>query len=201
MQFVRAFPVVVAGWLLSAVSQLATAEILPDASFNSWAGVVNVIDLPDGTELYEYSAQSVPEIPGGAFLSISFIPRFNCLPVVQLHTPDRGLSENDEVLVEMFVGNQSVTYPGYIDIDGENQVYSLLALSSDLLGLRNRLDLSSTVRVRVSHEFADKTQRSVAASSGAELAFSLYGSALTAHATELHCRKHSVQSLKSRRAG
>lgn len=193
MKVAGGYPWVMAGWLLIALPGVLIAKELPDSSFRDWAGVVDVIELNDGSRLFEYSAQSSPGNSEGTILSIAFIPRFKCVPIVRLLAPADGLGEDDVLSIEVYLGSEQFIYSGFYDTDGDDQVYSIAASSDRLIALREKLDLSSTVRVRV---LLDNPQSADTAITVADSRFSLFGSKMSAKATELYCQSHSPQDYR-----
>lgn len=193
MKFAGAYLWAMSGYLLIAVPTTLVAELLPEASFNDWVGVVDIIDLHDGSKLFEYSAQSVPRDANDSVLSISFVPRFRCVPVVRVVAPGGNLEGDDSLSVEVYFGTDSLVYRGFLDFDGDNQVYSISATTNEMIELRERLDISATVRTRVSQKLDDNAQTANTENTAFESEFSLSGSTLSARATELHCQRHSPQ--------
>lgn len=193
MKFAGAYLWAMSGYLLIAVPTTLVAELLPEASFNDWVGVVDIIDLHDGSKLFEYSAQSVPRDANDSVLSISFVPRFRCVPVVKVVAPGGNLEGDDSLSVEVYFGTDSLVYRGFLDFDGDNQVYSISATTNEMIELRERLDISATVRTRVSQKLDDNAQTANTENTTFESEFSLSGSTLSARATELHCQRHSPQ--------
>ena len=64
-----------------------------DVRLNDWLSYDNRVDLPDGTQLYQYVAEVSPEVELSDTVSntlslpkirFSFIPRFNCAPIISV---------------------------------------------------------------------------------------------------------------------
>ncbi len=193
MKVAVAYPWVVTGWLLIALPRILIAEALPDASFRDWAGFVESVELRDGSKLFEYSAQSSPLDTAGSALSISFIPRFKCVPMLSVLVPADDLDEDSVLSIEVYLGSEPFIYNGFRDTNGDKQVYSIAAPADKLIALREKLDVSSTVRVRV---LTENVQSADTQTTVADSAFSLFGSAMSTKATELHCQRHSPQDYQ-----
>lgn len=193
MKVAVAYPWVVTGWLLITLPRILIAEALPDSSFRDWSGFVDAIELSDGSKLFEYSAQSLPLNTADSVLSISFVPRFKCVPMLSVLVPADDLDEDSALSIEVYLGSEPFIYDGFRDTNGDKQVYSIAAPTDSLMALREKLDVSSTVRVRVLTENVQSTDTQTTV---ADSAFSLFGSAMSTEATELHCQRHSPQDYR-----
>ena len=182
----------------------SAGAILPDSSYENWAGFVNELALPDGSTLYEYSAQTTSGDVEGAMLSVSFIPRFNCHPTVYLRLPsDYWPEDSDSVLLLDITFNQkNYQYPALIDEEPGFRTYSISTDINDLDDLRELVDYSVRASFQPaqgseSEEAANGKSSSQAISEPADSAdapasvkYSLIGSRRAVKATELYCEQH-----------
>lgn len=187
MNTVRVYPWIVIGWLLSGIAGATAVKPLPDSSFEDWTGLVHKTDLNDQSVLFEYTARSFSGRVSGAMLAISFIPRFNCEPMVTVSFPSDVHSGLASSQLEFTFGRERRTFTGLVDRVSGNVVYAVAASASDVDALRDLIEVSSRVNVRV---FSGSDSSSRKAKKDNELAFSLFGSRLATLAAERHCLYH-----------
>lgn len=188
MNIGSACPWIVAGWLFSGILSVSAVESLPDSSFVDWSGLVRESDLADGSVLFEYTARTYSGRTSGAMLAISFVPRFNCEPTINVRLPrtDNPVIANPRL--EFVFNGEEQSFAGFVDSDAVDAIYSVAASTPEVLALRNAIEVSSRTNIRVFQELDSSSDK---ASGPYNLTFSLLGSRLATSMAEKHCWSHT----------
>ena len=188
---------------LCSISASALAvSVLPDSSHRDWAGVVKEVPLPDGSTLFEYSAQTASSSVDGALLALSFIPRFNCNPTLYLRLPSDYWPDNTDSVIALDIAfnNQTYRYPALIDEEPGFKTYSISTSIEEFVELQRLVDYSSRASfqpAQVSDKPTEQQDSPDAVGKAMDkvdtvrsIEYSLLGSRRSARATESLCEQH-----------
>jgi len=185
--------------LLATPAQADTGPTrLADSTFQDWNGLLLQVPLNDGSTLNEYVARTMAGSVSGASLSVSFLPRFDCTPVISVSvsaTSGTELESGREAL-EFMIDRKPVDFPVLFDDEESGVRYTYNADQPQSTELLARLDVGSRVSVYFS---ADKAAAALVTESAAvdpqsvqneQIEFSLLGSSSSAQAVKEHCLAH-----------
>ena len=177
------------------ICALAAQPVFAEPALMAWEGSVQEDVLPDESTLVEFIASTSSKSAEGAILSISFIPRFNCSPLISVRVPSRQVSATGSVLTLQIDGEQK-TYPVIADTDDGEVIYTIDGSLRERAVLRKLLDLSLQVNAWVvrppskPEDVRVNTEVKQYADSLAD--FSLLGSRRAAFSAEARCKSHQV---------
>lgn len=189
MNIGRRYLLVAAFWLLGVTSHVFAEKRLPDSSFEDWTAVVNELALTDGSVLFDYTARTFSGRTEGAMLSMSFVPRFSCSPMLNLRLKNAEKSARGDVTLEINVGSERLQFGGLMDKDGGFVSYTVEASTEETRQLRELIDASARIRFSLSPA-ANEAQSQSDADSNDSVVFSLLGSRLAMLSAESHCKAH-----------
>ena len=120
---------------LTSSNPILSEERQNDVRLNDWLSYDNRIDLKDGSELYQYVAEVIPQIEASETtlntqnlpkIRFSFIPRFNCAPVISVvvSPTDKSQESKDRLIDSMgelkfWVDGSLVSYPSLTEGTGD----------------------------------------------------------------------------------
>ena len=156
-------------------------EPMPDADFQQWRGWLERRSLDDGSVLSEYLARTGSPDDPDVTLSIGFVPRFDCTPVLGVRvvgdlSADVGEALDDGDRLSFAIDGESADVVLLVDDDGRSTTLWFDAAADDRERIRRLIDEGS----RASLGLPDETTRT----------FSLLGSRQSAAAVEVACRTH-----------
>ncbi|MFK7855973.1 MAG: hypothetical protein AB8B79_17785 [Granulosicoccus sp.] len=188
---------------MSTVSVQANVEPtnLSESTFQDWNASLMQATLNDGSVLNEYMAKTMAGSAEGAALAVSFLPRFQCTPIISLSLNSALVDqiEKVDVALSLKIDEEQVEFPVLRDIEDISVRYTLNSdqqTHSELLAL---LDRSS--RVFLDFDYSPEAASNLAEDDGvaaeaasdqvaAQIQFSLLGSRLSTQAAKKHCDEH-----------
>lgn len=188
---------------LPSIGLMADTEAteLENIVFQNWSGLSRQTVLIDGSVLTEYVARTFSGNSDGAGLTVSFIPRFDCAPMVSIELPP-GLVDLNSSL-GFSVDQQDADFPFLVDTEESKRIR--ISLNADGAGqkhLRQSFDHGSHASLHWSKPEPDDGKTTVA-EPGVEGAgresvyFSLLGSRMTVKAVEGLCIAHKPIPYKN----
>lgn len=167
-----------AGMVIVLVAPIAPAAALPGATHMLWSGVLESRSLEDGSVLNEYVAWTNSPDERSVMLSIGFVPRFDCSPLISIRIAGAvagpALADGDRLTLE--IDGEPLELELLVDADGTATTFWIDATAESRERLRRRLDKGSRARLGLPGD------RSIE--------FSLLGSSRSTAATEIACRLH-----------
>jgi len=165
-----------------------------DVRLNDWLSYDNRLDLEDGSQLYQYVAEVSPEIDSAATglniqtlpkIRFSFIPRFNCAPIISVVvSPAEKSDEIREQLVEA-LGNLKFS------VDGTLVAYPALTEGTDdKLAAHYDTELQRRNTFRILIEVGSKAL--VEIEDYGQYNYSLRGSKRAIKRSLSRCRSHTI---------
>lgn len=198
-------------FLGSALAALFVAQVqadtgpskLSDSTFQDWNGSLIQFNLNDGSVLNEYVAKTLAGSAEDAFLAVSFLPRFNCTPIISVSVSSTSGIEfdNSEVTIKLMIDQQPIDFPVIFDTKNSLSRYTFNANQAQNLKLLSSLDSSS----RVSLNWFDAESEAALPANGGDsdpqaqverdltgnqIEFSLLGSKRSTQAVKAHCHAH-----------
>lgn len=188
--------------LLGLLSVPALADVvgakLPESTSQDWNGSLMQVVLNDGSQLSEYVAKTMAGSVEGAYLAVSFIPRFKCTPVISVFVdPASGIElDSNATVLDLRIDQKSIEFPVLGDAEEGAITFTFNAdqnASSRLLatldtGSRAFFDLFSgtSLDLEVGATDSEAGQRV-----GEKIEFSLLGSKYSTQMVQDHCQAHT----------
>jgi hypothetical protein len=170
---------------------------LSDSTFQNWTGILTQVTLNDGSLLNEYVAKTMSSVVENASLVVSFLPRFNCTPIISVIVGAASAVESDSGLktLGLRIDRKPVDFPVLVDADERGVRYSMNADQAANLELLTLLDKGSRASVVLPLGNPDaamsaddpETEQNQA---GQQIGFSLLGSRSATQAVKVHCQAH-----------
>lgn len=128
-----------------------SAAFIPASDHEDWVGELASLEMADGSLLHEYSALTLSGNRNGAALSVSFVPRFECKPIISFRVSKSDwLATSAEPQIEFSIDDRIVEFNALIDEYDESYLFSYHADSAQNRTLRNLLDVGSRVVASIS---------------------------------------------------
>jgi hypothetical protein len=162
-------------------------EPLSKSVHQDWTGTLVQHTLPDMSILSEYIAQTFSGSTSGASLQLSFVPRFNCTPVISVNVRAAAEEAGSEATLNLILDNSEVPFPALVDGQNSGRRFSFNAdhLAQDKL--RRMLDNSNRATFQWVNAVAGQGSE---AGVPPQVEFSLLGSRMTTNSVESHCHAH-----------
>jgi len=115
----------IASSLLAAVAMAASsgsisAEAVPASAHMDWQGNLITVSMADGSILHEYAAHSSSRDGGSAVFAISFVPRFECMPVISFSFNKSSLANVPTTAqVELLIDDQKMIFDSLADEESD----------------------------------------------------------------------------------
>lgn len=172
----------IAAFLALLACDAAALEPLPGAAHLQWSGGILSRTLDDGSVLSEYVAWTdAPDEIETLALSVGFVPRFECSPVIGVRLSAvvlerTGTSVRDGDVVTLV-------------IDGDASEHELVT-DTDASGTTLWIDADAESREALRLLIAEGSSAELTLPDGTAVPFSLLGSRRSAAAVEAACRTH-----------
>lgn len=166
------------------------AEVLADAAHSDWAGERLTSELGDGSVMTEYLANTVASDRADAILSVAFMPRFECTPLIGIRI-DSDVTDDPERTAALFRSLQLLDDGDRLSmvIDQKRVPFPVLVdRSSDATALWYGEDREDRETLSLQMDGGDRAQ--IALSTSTTLTFSLQGSRKSVLAVQQNCLKH-----------
>ena len=177
----RRFAALVLAFSSVAHNTVSAREPMPDAAFLQWSGWLERRSLDDGSVLSEYLARTGSPDDPDVTLSIGFVPRFDCTPVLGVRVVGDLSADVGEALDD----GDRLTF----SIDGEGADVVLL-VDDDGRATTLWFDAAADDRERIRRLIDEGSRASLGLPGESTLSFSLLGSRRSAAAVEVACRTH-----------
>jgi hypothetical protein len=173
---------------------------IEDSTFQDWSAYKHEFALADGSVLTDYAATSFAGSLSDNRIIISFVPRFECVPVISVVVASYITSgEATPHAVSLEIDGRELPFPAIVDAAEEAAFrYSYNASILDQTNLLQQLDVGSRLVVM----FNDRQSASVDATTAAVgpdkmVSFSLLGSRKSGLAAKALCEAHTPVPLES----
>lgn len=174
---------------------------LSESIFQDWNASLIQATLNDGSTLNEYIAKTMAGSAEGVALAVSFLPRFECTPIISLslNTALGDELEKIDATLSLKVDEEQIEFPVLRDVEKLSVRYTLNSdrqTHSELLALMDRssrvfLDFVYTPEAGANSAEDDGVATEVAANqTAAQIQFSLLGSRLSTQAAKKLCDEH-----------
>lgn len=172
------------------VSSFSLADVLRDAAHNDWAGERLVKELDDGSVMTEYLANTVASGRADALLTVAFMPRFECTPLIGIRI-DSEVTDDPERTASLLRSLQLLDDGDRLSIvvDQKRVPFPVLVdLSSDRAALWYGVDREDRETLTLQMDGGERAE--IAMSTSTTLDFSLRGSRRSILAVRQNCLKH-----------
>lgn len=156
-------------------------ETLPDAAYLQWSGGLESRSLDDGSVLNEYVSRTGALEEPDVTLSVRFVPRFDCSPLIGIRiagaaVADIGSALGDGGRVTLAIDGNAAGLDLFVDTDESVTTLWMDAAAASRERLRRRIDAGSRAELELP--------------GGWTIGFSLSGSRRSTAAIETACRTH-----------
>ncbi|MFK7893394.1 MAG: hypothetical protein AB8B63_21440 [Granulosicoccus sp.] len=165
----------------------AQTVLIEGSDFQDWSATTQQTTLPDGSVLTEYAAATKTDPASESSMIISFIPRFDCSPVISVIVPEKLQASTDWQDINLQIDDQTLPFGSIADQATDNRVrLTYNASSADQSQLLSLLDRSNRANL------INDSLESAAVTDNAEaiVSYSLMGSRLSARAALSACQAH-----------
>lgn len=191
----------IAVWLASLTTVYATQHKIPieDSTFQDWSAYKHALALADGSVLTDYAATSFAGSLSDNRVVISFLPRFDCVPIISVVVASYVTSGDAQShAVSLQIDGRELPFPAIVDREEAAFRYSYNATILDQTDLLEQLDVGSRLVVTFSERqsaSADVTAAAVAPDR--KVGFSLLGSRKSGLVARAQCEAHKPVPLES----
>ena len=189
--------IVAIGCCMSAFSQ---AEVLRDAAHSDWAGERLIRQLEDGSVMTEYLANTVASDRADALLTVAFMPRFECTPLIGIRI-DSEVTDDLERTTSLLRSLQMLDNGDRLSIvvDRKRVPFPVLVdHSSDGAALWYGVDREDRETLLLQMDGGDRAE--IALSTNTTLKFSLRGSRRSMLAVKKNCLLHEPVPFEAKQA-
>lgn len=181
-----------AGLTLSSMVYGSPQLTIEKSTFLDWSAHFRQATLKDGSILSEYVSQTYSGSQESGRLLVSFVPRFECSPIVSLIiATDLTSGPASPQGVSLEIDGRLVQFPALIDEEEGSYRYTFNAPSENQSALLRLLDSGSRFKVVFSdNQSASADPVSNVALQGTEVDFSLLGSKKSAGVARDKCETH-----------
>ena len=165
-------------------SLCAAADALPGSDQLRWRGTLSQRTLEDGSVLNEYVTRTGATDEFDLSLSVGFVPRFDCSPLIGIRVVGPlagsvGAELTDGAVATLAIDGETLEIP--LLVDGSESVTGLWA------------DLAADSRERFRRRLDAGSRAELVLPGGVSATFSLRGSRRSLAATQAACRAHEPQ--------